>query len=349
MTNATLQQDRFGLSNAPTQPSNHSTAESAVLAEAIEFSYGTRRVFSDFSLSLPRGKMCGLLGPNGSGKSTLLRLVATLDFPHRGVMRVFGLDTMAHTRKVRQRIGVVFQTPSLDKRLTVRENLRYHGLLYGLRKSELNKRVGHVLEICEISDRGNDFVRTLSGGLQRRVEIAKALLHQPELLVLDEPTTGLDMPSRQRLLRHIRELCATEQVSVLLTTHLLDEGELCDEVVILHRGRVVAQGPPERLIAGVGGHVVWVSTSQPELLAAKVGEHWKLEPQLIEGRLRIELPREINGYASQFIVELVERNPGLVSSLTLAQPTLEDVFIHATGHSSHLEGSTMEEELWSET
>ncbi|MGC8740818.1 MAG: ABC transporter ATP-binding protein [Candidatus Sumerlaeaceae bacterium] len=322
---------------------DHVSEEWAVAAQAVEFAYGQRRIFSNFSLSLPAGKLCGLLGPNGSGKSTLLRLVATLDFPQGGTIRVLGLDTRHHTRDVRRCLGVVFQSPSLDKRLTVRENLSYHGLLYGLRGRELAKRIEHALAVCEITDRADEFVRTLSGGLQRRVEIAKALLPGPRVLVLDEPTTGLDVTSRHKLLEYIRRLCEAERLSVLLTTHLLDEGELCDEVVILDRGQTVAQGRPAELIAQVGGHVLWVTSSDPALITERVRTTWGLTPQLIKGRLRIELPKAMNGHSSRFIVELVEKNRGLVSTVMLAQPTLEDVFIHATGRACDVEQADSED------
>jgi ABC-2 type transport system ATP-binding protein len=312
-------------------PPRGEIGEIAIRVSGLSFRYGTHPLFENFSLSFQSQKITALLGPNGSGKSTLLRLLSTFVPPPPGTVSIFGFDAAQELARVRPLLGVVFQSPSLDKRLTVEENLRYQGYLYGLRGTALRRRMDAVLEIMELGSRRRDQVATLSGGLQRRVEIAKALLHQPKLLLLDEPTTGLDLPSRRNFMEHLRALSTHEHLTVVIATHLLDEGELCDDVAILARGRVVAQGAPHELIAQVGGHVLCIATTQPEQLRAHIRARYGLDPVLMEDCLRLELPASWNGRSSQILVELIENNPGAVTRVTLAQPTLEDVFIHATG------------------
>ncbi len=304
---------------------------SAVRVENVSFAYPRRPVFHGLDLEVERGKLFALVGPNGSGKSTLLRLVATLIPPDAGAISLFGHDAIRAARAARHLLGVVFQSPALDKKLTVGENLRYQGWLYGLHGSQLHRRIDEVLEIAGVADRAREAVGTLSGGLQRRVEIAKALLHRPRLLVLDEPTTGLDLSSRRQLVHYLRYLRDTTELTVLLTTHLLDEAEWCDEVAIMDGGRIVGRGTPRDLIEHVGGQVLWITTSRLRELAQRLRQQWQLEAQVIDNQLRVELPAQFNGKASQLLVEIVEQNPGAISSITLAQPTLEDVFIHLTG------------------
>jgi ABC-2 type transport system ATP-binding protein len=259
--------------------------------------YGDRLALSDVSFEVKKGEIFGLLGPNGGGKSTLFR-------------------------------SVVFQTQSLDKALTVEENLRSQGHLHGLSGARLTERVEGAMERLGVADRRKDLVETLSGGLRRRVEIAKALLHRPQVLLMDEASTGLDPAARRDLSRHVESLRSKEGVTILLTTHILEEADRCDRLVLLHQGSIVAAGSPAELRARIGGDVVVLETADTESLAARVAERFGVRPAVLEGRIRVEIP---NGH--RFITEVVEAFPGSVESVGLHKPTLEDVFVRETGAS----------------
>jgi ABC-2 type transport system ATP-binding protein len=288
--------------------------------------YRSRTALRDVSFSVGDREIFGLLGPNGGGKTTLFRIVATLLAPSAGTVRVFGSHAQGAPHAVRRMLGVVFQSPALDNRLTVGENLVHHGHLYGLRGRELAQRADEVLEALGLGERASDIVRTLSGGLQRRVELAKARLPRPKVLLLDEPSTGLDPGARRDLWHELERVRARFGTTVLLTTHLMEEAAGCDRVAILHEGALVALGRPAELTATVGGDVLWISAREPvrvaEALAARFGVH----AEVVEGRVRLEQPR-----AHEFIPSVIEAFPGEVDSVTFSRPTLEDVFLHHTG------------------
>ena len=288
--------------------------------------YGDREALRGVSFSVPAGEIFGLLGPNGGGKTTLFRIVSTLVRPTSGEVLVFGDDVTRQPGRVRRRLGVVFQSPALDVRLTVAENLRHQGHLYGLRGRPLAARLEHALERVGLTDRARDLVNTLSGGLQRRAELAKALLHQPELLVLDEPTTGLDPGARRDVWRHLAALRERDDTSIVLTTHLMDEAARCDRVGIIHEGRLVAIGAPQALTAAIGADVITIAASDPAGLAARVGARFGVEAGVFDEEIRIERDR-----AHAFVPELVEAFPGEIDAVTFGKPTLEDVFMHYTG------------------
>jgi ABC-2 type transport system ATP-binding protein len=271
--------------------------------------------------------MFALLGPNGSGKTTLFRVLSTLVPVAEGRISVLGRDLARDAAAVRRQLGVIFQHPGLDPKLTVLENLLHHGHLYGLRGRSVRDRARALLDVVGLGDRSRDRVETLSGGLKRRAELAKALLHHPELLVLDEPSTGLDPGARLELAAHLDRLRREEGLTVLLTTHILEEAERCDRVGILDRGRLVALGTAEELKRRVGGDVVVVVARDPEGLRLRMREKLGCEPVLVGGQLRVERQR-----GHEFVREVVETFPGEVSSVTFARPSLEDVFIHLTGH-----------------
>lgn len=295
--------------------------------KSLTHRYAARTALDDLSLDVERGTVLAVLGPNGSGKSTLFKILTTLMKPSSGSARVAGADVVEERSAVRRRIGVLFQHPSLDAKLTVNENLMHQGHLYGLRGAELRTRMTRAVERYGIGDRTADRVATLSGGLQRRVELAKALLHCPDVLILDEPSTGLDPGARAVLMDHLTELRRSEGVTVLLTTHLMDEAERCDLVAILHEGRLVALDSPSSLTATIGGDVLTVSTKNARELAAKITERFGMTAEVVHGAIRIERER---GHA--FVPELIEAFPGRIDSITVGKPTLGDVFLARTGH-----------------
>ncbi|MFQ5692928.1 MAG: ATP-binding cassette domain-containing protein [Nitrospinota bacterium] len=305
----------------------------AVVTEDLRHVYGTRTALGGVSFSVSRGEVFGLLGPNGGGKTTLFKILSTLMPPTGGSARVLGHDLAAEPHAVRGRMGVVFQHPSLDPKLTVFENLLHQGRLYGMRGAALKDRAREVLGRLGVADRRRDRAETLSGGLQRRAELAKALLHRPELVLLDEPGTGLDPGVRRDFDDYLLELRKTEGMTVLLTTHLLEEAERCDRVGLLDRGRLVAVGAPDELKARVGGDVVAIQTADPEGLGAKLRERFGCEPQVTGGTVRVERPR-----GHEFVREVVEAFPGEVRSVTFGKPTLEDVFVRLTGRGMEGDG-----------
>ncbi|MCG3148721.1 MAG: Daunorubicin/doxorubicin resistance ATP-binding protein DrrA [Verrucomicrobiae bacterium] len=288
---------------------------------------GDRVALDRVSFAVQPGEIFGLLGPNGGGKTTLFRILSTLVRPQEGNVRVFGQDVITQRNQVRRRIGVVFQAPSLDKKLTVRENLRHHGHIFGLSGAPLRQRIDELLNRFGIADRADERTEKLSGGLRRRVEIARGLLHKPELLLLDEPSTGLDPRVRREVGDYLEELRSKDGVTILVTTHIMEEAERCDRLALLDQGKLIALDKPATLKDRVGGDVITVSAKAPESLSAQVREKFGIEAQLVDGAVRIERPR-----GHEFIPQLVEAFPGAIESVTVGKPTLEDVFIHLTGH-----------------
>ena len=292
------------------------------------YSQGSGRfALQGISFTVERGEIFGLLGPNGGGKTTAFQILSTLLLPSRGTARLFGFDVVRDPNEVCRRIGAVFQSQSLDIKLTVRENFLHQGHLYGLRGAELRARIETVLERLGLLGRRNDRIETLSGGLRRRVELAKGLLHRPELLLLDEPTAGLDPGARRDLWQYVDTLRKQEGVTILLTTHLLDEAERCSRVGFLDGGRLVALGSPDALKRKLGGEIIVVETKHPEKLRQQVKQRFQVNGTPLGSTLRIERPR-----GHEFIAELVDAFGDQVEAVTLARPTLEDVFIRETGH-----------------
>ena len=307
------------------------TTASAVETRGLVAHYGERVALDAVDLTVGPAERVALLGPNGAGKSTLLAVLATLHPPSAGSARVAGVDVARDPFGARRRIGVVFQGPSLDRRLSVQENLNLLGRLYGLSGAALARGVTEALDRVELSPRRRDRVATLSGGLARRLEIARALLARPALLLLDEPTAGLDPSARAEVWEAIEALPA----AVLFATHQGEEAERARRVVILDQGRVVAEGEPSALKAEVGGDVLVVEVGDPEALAQEVGERFQVAARVMEGSLVVERER-----GHEFVPRLVEAFPGRIRSITLRQPTLEDVFVHVTGRRFRVRGSS---------
>lgn len=298
----------------------------SIVVDAVERRFGTRAALAGVSFTVAPGEIFGLLGPNGSGKTTLFRIISTLLDATGGRVAVAGHDVATEAHAVRRQLGVVFQSPALDSRLTVRENLRHHGHLYGLRGGPLDSRIATVLDALRVAERAGDVVETLSGGLRRRAEVAKALLPQPRVLVLDEPSSGLDPNARRELWEAVRTLRDTAGTTVVLTTHLMDEAARCDRVAILHHGRLVALGTPDALTRVVGGEVLWVSGESPDDLASGIATRFDVDARIVDGRVRIEHPR-----AHELVPQVVEAFPGRIEAISVSRPTLEDVFVHHTG------------------
>ncbi|HEY2893325.1 MAG TPA: ABC transporter ATP-binding protein [Pirellulales bacterium] len=302
--------------------------ESAAISLAhVDHFYGSRQALSNLSLEVARGEIFAFLGPNGGGKTTLFRLLSTLIPLQSGRVQILSLDLALATAEIRRRIGVVFQAPSLDKKLTVAENLRHQGHLYGLSGSKLGGREADLLARLGLSDRKSQRVETLSGGLRRRVELAKGMLHDPELLLLDEPSTGLDPGARADLWSYLHQLRDERGVTIALTTHLLEEADKADRIAILHEGRLVALDTPERLRATVGGDSITIETAEPDSLAVDIRARFGIGAQVVDSRVRLE---QADGH--RWIARLVEEFPGRIQAITLGKPTLEDVFIARTGH-----------------
>ncbi len=294
--------------------------------------YGDRVALDRVSLAVEPGEVFSLLGPNGGGKTTLFRILATLLPPSSGSFLVQGLSPERDLQALRRALGVVFQAPSLDKKLTVWENVRIQGELYGLSGEALRTRGEELLARFSILDRKTDLVETLSGGLARRVELAKSLLHRPTVLLLDEPSTGLDPGARRDLRELLRELAHKDRTCVLITTHLFDEAEASDRIGILDRGHLLALGTPRELKQTLGGDVLVVETPEPEdapRLAGEIVARFGAQagtPTTVGPTVRLQ-PR----VAHEFIPPLVEAFPGRFRSVTLGAPSLEDVFVAKTG------------------
>jgi ABC-2 type transport system ATP-binding protein len=290
--------------------------------------YGDRVALSNVSFEVKKGEIFGLLGPNGGGKSTLFRILSTMMVPASGAAVIAGHDVEREPAAVRRSVGVVFQTQSLDKALTVEENLRAQGHLHGLSGADLRDRMERAMERLGLADRRKDLVETLSGGLRRRVEIAKALLHRPQVLLMDEASSGLDPAARRDLSRHVESLREDDGVTILLTTHILEEAGRCDRLILLHQGSIVAHGTPAELRARIGGDVVVLEVADTQAMAAAIEQRFHVHPSVMDGQLRVEIK---DGH--RFITEVVEAFPGSIDSVGLHKPTLEDVFVHETGAS----------------
>ena len=307
---------------------------SAISVQDLVHRYGDRTALNGVSFDVRAAELFGLLGPNGSGKTTLFRILSTLMIPVAGRALILGFDAARDPNNLRRHIGVVFQAQSIDIKLTAAENLRHQGHLYGLRGASLKSRIQEMLTRVGLADRAREKAETFSGGMQRRLELAKGLLHHPSVLLLDEPTTGLDPGARRDLWQYLQILRNEEKVTVIVTTHLMEEAEHCDRLAILNEGKLVALGTPAELKHEIGGDVILLDTRDPEAIAEKIRSRFDVDAQVLDGQVRLE--RE-NGH--RFITDVVETFPGEIEAISVSKPTLEDVFIHRTGHKFWTEGT----------
>lgn len=311
----------------------------AIEIQSISHQYGALKALEQVSFSVGRGEVFALLGPNGGGKSTLFRILSTGLHPTAGQARVMGYDVVTQAGKVRPHLGVVFQSPAIDKKLTAEENLLHQGHLYGLRGRELMLRIRTTLEAVGLGVRAKDRAEKLSGGMQRRIEIAKAMLHNPSVLLLDEPTAGLDPTVRREVWDYLLNARDEDGVTSLVATHLMEEAERADRVAIVHQGSLIACGTPAELKAALGGEVLEITTDYPEILRGRISELIGVTPLVIDATtLRIESTQLRGVSATKLLVHLAEAFPGEIRSSRVGVPTLEDVFTHCTGerYSDHL-------------
>lgn len=298
-----------------------------ITVEGLTHMYDTRCALDHVNFSVERGEVFGFLGPNGSGKTTLFKILSTLVMPTEGTVNVFGHDIHTEQKSIRKLLGVVFQQPALDVKLTVIENLRHQGHLYGLKGKQLNHRINELLIQFNLNERTKDLVEELSGGLQRRVEIAKALLHSPQVLLLDEPSSGLDLIVRRQLTEYLSILAENEEISVLLTTHLLDEADECNQVAILDEGRLVAIGTPDELKSKIGGDVISVEATNSKSLTKAIENKFEVSTTTTDDFIHIESTRP-----NEFVKDIMVAFPDDILSVRLSKPTLADVFIKLTGN-----------------
>lgn len=298
----------------------------AVQAESLSYNYGTHQAISDLDFSVTSGCLFALLGPNGSGKTTLFRLLSTLIPMQSGRLKVCGLDVSSSQAEVRRQIGVTFQSPAVDVRLTVMENLKCHGSLYGLSGEQLRSRMKEMLDRFQLTDRATTVVGKLSGGLKRRVELAKGLLHSPRVLLLDEPTSGLDPRARQEFWDLLLTQVRTQGTTVIVATHLMTEAELCDQLLLLDRGRKIASGSPSDLQGHLSGERLSLKLRDPAAAKSSIEQLLQCSAAVSGNQIsmRVHNPADqIAALLSQFRDEIL--------GLELTRPSLEDVFLELTG------------------
>jgi ABC-2 type transport system ATP-binding protein len=302
-------------------------SQTALRVAELSHWYGRRQALRQVTFAVAAGEVFALLGPNGGGKTTLFRVLSTLVPPQQGAASILGYDLRTAVQDVRRRIGVVFQAPSLDKKLTVAENIRHQAALYGVRGQLLRDRAQELLRQLGLADRRDELTERLSGGLRRRVELAKGMIHQPRLLLLDEPSTGLDPGARSDLWQYLRHLREQFGVTIVLTTHLLDEAERADRVAILSDGELVALDTPDALRSTVGGDSITIETADPVGLRQAIASRFQVPVMVVDGRLRLEQVE-----AARWVGRLMEVFADQIDTITLGKPSLEDVFIDRTGH-----------------
>ena len=324
---------------ADTAPEVASPSAAVISVQNLVHRYENRTALNGVTFDVRPAELFGLLGPNGSGKTTLFRILSTLMIPSSGRATIMGCDAVQEPARLRRQIGVVFQAQSVDLKLTAYENLWHQGHLYGLRGAALKKRILEILSRVGLADRAKELVETFSGGMQRRIELAKGLLHHPGVLLLDEPTTGLDPGARRDLWQYLQMLRDEEHVSVLVTTHLMEEAERCDRLAIMNEGNLVALGTPAELKSEIGGDVVLFDAAHDAgVLAEHIRTRFHVDTTVLENQVRIE-----HKGAHRFVTEVVEALPGEIEALSISKPALEDVFIRRTGHKFWSEKNTEQE------
>ena len=295
--------------------------------EGLTRRFGERVAVDGLTVDVGRGEVFGFLGPNGAGKSTTFHLLTGLLAPNAGRVLIEGRDAPPTDGRVRRRLGVVFQDPSLDDKLTALENLKLGAALYGLSGKRAEARIAELLAVVALDDRKKEPVERYSGGMKRRLELARVLLHEPEILIMDEPSRGIDAPTQRRIWEQLLDLRKRRRMTILLTTHQPDEAEYCDRIAVLDHGRVIACDTPDVLRQKVGGDVVTLEGDDADALAAEVRARFSLDARVVEGNVVIETPK-----GHELIPRVVEALPsGRLRAVAMRRPTLADVFVHLTG------------------
>ena len=298
----------------------------AVEVAGLEKRYGEVEAVRGVDFRVEPGETFGFLGPNGAGKSTTINILCTLARPTKGAARVAGYDVRTERDAVRRSIGLVFQDPTLDLDLTAEQNLRFHGELYGVPRAQLDRRIDDLLGLVGLSERRGSVVETFSGGMKRRLEIARGLLHSPRVLFLDEPTIGLDPQSRASVWEYVRALKDREDITVFLTTHYMDEAENCDHIAIMNAGRIVALDTPEALKAAVGKDRVQITTADDEAAIAALRATFGIEAGMHSGEVTFAVPG-----GERFVPRLFAELGVPIRSVSVSSPSLDDVFLSHTG------------------
>lgn len=307
-------------------------ATGTISVRGVGKDFGDFTALKDLNLEIEQGELFGLLGPNGAGKTTLISILSTILPASRGKASVCGFDVENAQNAVRRCIGIVFQDPSLDDELTGEENLDFHGRLYGLDSGLRRARMEDVLNLVDLSTRRHDLVKTYSGGMRRRLEIARGLMHRPNVLFLDEPTLGLDPQTRRRIWKHIGSLNDSLRMTIILTTHYMDEAEhLCSRIAIIDQGEIVAMGSPAELKAGLGGDVLEIDVADlsPEFVEQLKGHEDLQNISVQDGRLTLTVDSGESFVPRTF--EAAQRLGIVINAVAMRKPNLEDVFIQLTG------------------
>ena len=300
--------------------------EPAVFVRGLKKSYGELEAVRGIDLEVAPGEIFGFLGPNGAGKSTTIKILCTLARATAGDAKVAGHDVLRERDEVRRHIGLVFQDTTLDDYLTAEQNLRFHAELYGIPTATVTLRLQQVMEMVGLWDRRSSLVQTYSGGMKRRLEIARGLMHSPRVLFLDEPTVGLDPQTRVSIWKYIRELKQRETITIFLTTHYMDEAEYCDRIAIIDHGKIVALGTPEKLKAEVGKDRVQIRTADDDAAIAALESKLGIRAAKHDGMVTFAVES-----GEQFVPRLFAELGIPIRQVHVARPTLDDVFLAHTG------------------
>jgi ABC-2 type transport system ATP-binding protein len=302
--------------------------------------FGNLIAVDDISFQVEKGEIFGFLGPNGAGKTTTISMLCTLLKPSSGTATVGGFDIVRAREDVRRSIGLVFQDSSLDEYLTAEQNLLFHAYAYNVPRTERKKRIDELLELVGLAERRKSKVSTFSGGMKRRLEIARGLLHHPDVLFLDEPTLGLDPQTRRHIWDHISNLRKTSGLTIFLTTHYMDEAENCHRITIIDEGRVIAMDSPERLKDSVGGDMVTIKAEDEESAIKELYQKYAINPQSSDGQLSFYVP-----HGDKFIAGLLNGFSNRLNAINIRRPTLDDVFLKLTGRAIRDEDASLRDRM----
>jgi ABC-2 type transport system ATP-binding protein len=295
--------------------------------ENLSKKFGQLTAVDGITFDVAEGGIFGFLGPNGAGKTTTINILCTLLLPTTGRASVNGYDVVKQRSLVQRSIGLVFQDPTVDEYLTAEQNLHFHAYAYGIPRNVRKERIDELFDLVELQDRRKSKVSTYSGGMKRRLEIARGLLHRPQVLFLDEPTLGLDPQTRRRIWEYIHTLRQQDNLTIFLTTHYMDEAENCDRISVIDYGQIIAMDTPDKLKDAVGGDVVTLEAENTEQATLELKERYDLSPELQNGVLSFSVPR-----GETFLPDFIRGFRSGVLSISVRRPTLDDVFLKLTGH-----------------